>query len=553
MNTDDCIIVVQHEAQSENQFLKFMDILLDETLINDTIYIPLSCLQKVSVRNNRLPAKQNYEFLLRLALIYPVCLTSSVPALPESYMVLYSEKSYPAEDGLKTDCYIVSLYKKTLLEQNVFDSAIQSILNSAERLGCYSIITDFLEDMLQERGSYHYFFQGSQPFLIYKGDTICYNILNVFAEHLGTALRHKGYLVEYFDLSKEPHTAASKYIGRSFQAVIGMQSYMFSARLTDNQFLHDKINGPKYNFVFDHINSFRQHIEQVPKNLTILTLDLNYVAFGRRYYSIAMRFLPPGGITKPFTGSKRIYDIVFIGSFFNNTEYISAQIKLISRAMRFLVNRFWLYMRKYPHLPAEDILHLALTYYNKTLTNAEFKDLLHRFQHFTLYMAYHYRYKLIKALIEHGIKVDVFGQSWKSSPLRNHPNFIWHAKDLSTDESLAVWQQSKIALNIMTWHKNAITERIINSMLQKSAVLTERNPYLEEEFQEGESILFYDLAKLDELPGRIHSLLACPEQLTAIGERGYEKALCSHTWDNRAEELLTMAQQDTLLQNQFRE
>lgn len=553
MHKDDCIIVVKHKVQSENQSLKFMDILLDETLINDTVYVPLSCLQQVSTKNNRLPAKQNYEFLLRLALIYPVQLTSSIPALPDSYMVLNSEEDYPAANGLKTDCYIVSLYKKILLEKNVFDSAIQSILNCAEISGCYNIITDFLEDMLLERGLYQYFFQGSQPFLIYKGNNICYNILNVFAEQLGTALRHKGYLVEYFDLSKEPHTAASKYIGRSFQAVIGMQSYMFSARLTDNLFLHDKINGPKYNFVFDHINSFRQHIEHVPKNLTILTLDLNYAAFGRQYYSLNMRFLPPGGITKPFRGSKRIYDVVFIGSFFNNAEYISSQIKLMNRPMRFLVNRFWLYMRKYPHLPAEDILHLALTYYHKTLSDTEFKDLLHRFQHFTLYMAYRYRYKLIKTLIEHGIKVDVFGKSWKPSPLQNHPNFIWHAKNLSIDESLAVWQQSKIALNIMTWHKNAITERIINSMLQKSAVLTERNPYLEEEFRENENILFYDFAKLDELPGRIHSLLACPEQLAAIGERGYEKALCSHTWDCRAEELLTITQQDALLQKQLGE
>lgn len=546
MNSDYYIIIVKDKMKTGNQYLEFLDILLNETLIDGTIYVPFACLQKVSTRNNRLPAKQNYEFLLRLALVYPIRLADIAPAVQESYMVLHSSENIPDEDGLKTDCYIISLYKKILLEQNLFDSAIQSILNNAEELGLYKTITVFLESMLEERGLYQYFYQGSQPFLIYKGDKICYNILNIFSEYLGTALHRKGYLVEYFDLSKEPHTAASRYIGRSFQAVIGMQSYMFSARLTDHQFLHDKMNGPKYNFVFDHINSFRQHIEQVPKNLTILTLDLNYVIFGKRYYSINIRFLPPGGITKPFTGNDRIYDVVFIGSYFNNTEYFFSQIKQLSHSMRFLANRFLLYMRKYPHLSAENSLSLALSYYGKTLTDSEFKDLLHRFQHFTLYMAYHCRCKLIKTLLEHGIKVDVFGSSWKSSPLRNHPNFIWHENDLSTDECLCIWQQSKIALNIMTWHKNAITERIINSMLQKAAVLTERNPYLEKHFRENEDILYYDLAKLNELPERIRTLLACPEQLADIGEHGYTKALHSHTWDCRAEQLIAMSQQDAL-------
>ena len=159
-------------------------------------------------------------------------------------------------------------------------------------------------------------------------------------------------------------------------------------------------------------------------------------------------------------------------------------------------------------------------------------------------MAYRYRTKIIQVLIENGIKVDVFGQSWKTCPLRNHVNFVWHEKDLTIDESLEIWQQSKIALNIMSWHKNAITERIINSMLQKAVVLTERNPYLEQQFKQEEDILFYDLAKLDQLPKIVHSFLASPDRLADISENGYQKALQTHTWKHRAEEMITMARQD---------
>lgn len=546
MDISTCISIIPYKTDCQNRFLQFEDILLDETLIAGTIYIPYKCLQKVSTINKRLPAKHHYEFLLRLALVYPIQIVNKTPHFLDDAMVISSPEFTPNEDGLKTDCYITALYKNILLEHNLFDSAVDSILNLAKQLNCYEQIISFLEQMLQEQSIYQYLFQGSQPFLIYTGDTVCYHILSVFANCLGTSLKRQGYLVEYFDLSKEPHTAAARYISQSFQAVIGIQTYMFSARLTNNNFLHDKINGPKYNFVFDHINSFQQHLEQTPKDLTILTLDFNYVLFGKQYYSVNVRFLPPGGIARPFIDQNRIYDIVFIGSFFQNAAYISAQLKLLSRSNRFLVNRFWLYMRKYPNLPAEDILRLTLTYYNKTLSNSEFKDLLHRLQHFILFMAYRYRYKIIKTLVESGLKVDVFGKSWKSCPLRNYKNFIWHENDLSIDESLIVWQQSKIALNIMSWHKNAITERIINSMLQKSAVLTERNPYLESQFQEGQDILFYDLCQLDKLPPLIYSLLATPERLATIGECGYKKALQSHTWDCRAKELVDIVQEDAL-------
>lgn len=546
MDTDTCIIIIPNKTPLEHRHIEFLDILLDETLINGTIYIPKKCLKKVSTLNKRLPAKQTYEFLLRLAQLYPVLLTDTAPNLSDCCMILDSDESPQDENGLITDCYITALYKEILLEHHLFDCAVNSILELAKQLHCYTQTITFLESMLQKQNRYEYYFQGSQPFLIYTGDAICYYILSVFATSLGTALENKGYLVEYFDLSKESHTAAARYINQSFQAVIGIQTYMFSAHLTDQNFLHDKINGPKYNFVFDHINSFRQHLEQTPKNLTILAPDLDYVSFGKKYYDVNVRFLPPGGIVMPLKHLMRIYDLVFIGSYINNSAYISAQIKQMNRPMRFLLNHYLLYMRKYPNLPAEELLQRTLNDTNETLSDTEFKDLLHSFHHFTLYMAYRYRCKVIQILVEHGIKVDVFGQSWASSPLRNHPNFIWHNIDLTTNESLLVWQQSKIALNTMSWHKNAITERIINSMLQKAVVLTERNPYLEQQFQDKQDILYYDLAKLEELPHLIRSVSKFPEQLSVIGENGYKKALQSHTWDCRAEELMHIIEQDAL-------
>ena len=137
MNLETCIIVVQSKIPSQNRYLEFLDILLDETLIIGTVYIPRQCLKKVSVPNKRLPAKQSYEFLLRLACAYPIYITDTAPSDLDSYMVLSSKEESLSKDGLKTDCYITALYKKILLEHHLFDSAVHSILNAAKQSNCY--------------------------------------------------------------------------------------------------------------------------------------------------------------------------------------------------------------------------------------------------------------------------------------------------------------------------------------------------------------------------------------------------------------------------------
>lgn len=531
-------IIIQNEKWQEDISVGFLDILLDETLITGTVYIPADFLGKVSTFNARLPDKQYYEFLLRLAMGFPVCLSGKAPEQAESYLVLDSPAACIRVEGLQTDCYLASRYKKILLEKNVFDAVVESILAQARQMGCLEQIASFLEEMLQEGELYRYYFQGSQPFLIYTGAGICYHVLDVFAQSLGAALRKKGYLVEYFDLSKEDHTEAFRYIGKSFQAVIGMQSYMFSARLTDGGLLHDKIYGPKYNFVFDHPICFRRHLEEIPKDLAILTLDRNYADFIRRYYQGKAYFLPPGGLPKPLSGHGRIYDVVFIGSYVRNAEELSVHLKHCSRRKRFLINRFLLNMRRRPELPAEDALRLALKPDHEMLTDAEFFELFHELRIYMMYMSYHFRYKVMEALVGSGIKVDVFGSSWEFCPLRAYPDFIWHKKDLSMDECLDIWQRSKIALNMMSCHKDAVTERILNSMLQKAAVCTERNPYLEEQFRDGQDIIFYEIAHLERLPGMVASYLGSPDKLAEIGEEGFQKARQFHTWESRAEEFL---------------
>ena len=106
--------------------------------------------------------------------------------------------------------------------------------------------------------------------LIYKGEPICYNILNTFAEQLGEALQRLGEEVEYFDVKQSGEAALAAYAGKTYQAVIGFQSYLFD------------------------------HYIRMPEHCYIVTHDRNYAAFIEKYYPriAGSSIIFPGGCEK---------------------------------------------------------------------------------------------------------------------------------------------------------------------------------------------------------------------------------------------------------------
>lgn len=104
--------------------------------------------------------------------------------------------------------------------------------------------------------------------------------------------------------------------------------------------------------------------------------------------------------------------------------------------------------------------------------------------------------------------------------------------------------QARISLNIMAWHKGGFTERIANSMLCHSVVLSDQSSYLVKHFTDGEDMILFDLEELDKLPGCVKQLLQDSKKTEQIAECGYQKAIQEHTWKNRAKDFLRIV--DTL-------
>lgn len=372
--------------------------------------------------------------------------------------------------------------------------------------------------------------------LIYKGEPICYNILNTFAEQLGEALQRLGEEVEYFDVKQSGEAALAAYAGKTYQAVIGFQSYLFDIYLPKaGVYLHDLIKGPKINFQFDHPIWMKNHYIRMPEHCYIATHDRNYAAFIEKYYPriAGSSIIFPGGCEKAAgengkqeaernlrgAQDKKEYQISFIGTYTDYRSYLPL-IRNSQGIIKKIAAHFLFRMKQHPEETAEKALEESLRKDGIVLSDEEFLEVLDGVKPMIYCIMSYYREKAVKVILEAGITLEVFGDSWKKSPFGDSPYLRIH-EAVDMRESLEVMEKSLISFNVMAWHKDGFTERIANSMLQHSVVLKRINRVSvgEQETEYIERINRIFSRQQYEYSGSIH------EQVTAKNKEEYETYL----------------------------
>lgn len=522
--------------------LDFFDLLLDSTSIRGQVYILKDVIEEVGNVNHKLEEKKVYEWVLRIAKKYRIlCVTQEKFKEWLSGQLINEErwisiKVEETEFGFKTECYIIGRYKAELLQSGLFNTVVQKLLLLENQE-----LNTYLEKMISNSEEFYRLYDATQPILIYSGYIECHGILDYFAKEFGKALSRRGERIIYFDISKHKIQDIADYTGVRWKAIIGVQTYMFSVKYEDGTFVHDVMNAPLFHFVFDHPVWMRNHLEQVPKRMEIFTLDRNYVKFIEKYYGHKALFFPPGGVEKengngiPF--KERKYEISFLGDYGDGLVEKLFTLKKEDKEKAKFANTFLQYLREDLSQTPETVMHRVMEIYYIPDTTVQLLELLSEYRWMIYGLSKYYRKKVVKGLLESGIELHVYGSTWKQSPFVKYKNLICHEM-VQGEDALEVYAQSKISLNVMSWHKAGFTERIANAMLQKSVVLTDKTTYLEEEFEDGQDIVLFDLKYMNQVPKQVKALLADIGQMEKIAERGYQRAKMHHTWDIRAKKFL---------------
>lgn len=538
---EEIICYTPHISKGNQKKLSFMDIFLNDQWAECSIQCPESVYDEIGNINNLLLQKQNYEFLLRVARLYPIKAVGATPSYFPTNGLMRDVPRYNWE-CFQTDCYIVSKYQQELLKYECYYSRIEELVAHAMRLPCPEEGISWLRKMITHSEEYWKIDDNTGSILIYRGDEMVAKVLLSFTDELIMSFRKCHQKVEVFDYRQNDMNELTKYMGRRFKAIIGIQSTYFSIQ-TNGIYLHDLIIGPKYNMILDHPVFLKELITNGPKDYFLLTHDRNYINFVNHYYKdyITDCFqLAPAGILpsvsrQPFD---KIYDISFIGTY---QDYRQGLADLYKKNVwtRHLAARCLRFLKECPNITVEMALEKTLYFYKIQIDEKKFEELFYNFRYLTTVIAYYFREKVMATLLDAGITVHVFGDTWYKSPFVGYPNCILHSH-LTTYESIEIFQKSKISLNIMKWHKDGFTERIANSLLCQSLVLSDKSQYLEENFISGKELVLYDLSELEALPSIVNNLLSDSALLEDIVANGYRKAIKQHLWIHRAEQILNI-------------
>ena len=470
--------------------------------------------------NRFLTGNSNYEFLLRLAK------WGSVYSIPSS-----ADKI--AEFNPRTMAYIVRYYMEALKVQGKLDATFLGIVKKAEHAGKTTEFNKEMNSFLADAQAYEKIAMDTAPCLIMvSSDEKCYGVVEGFANAMADELVGLGQAVittndrygDYNNLSQDV------FFGQLYKAIIGFQSPGLQSETFRN------MKGKRYQFWLDNPVFFIDFLRKTPSETCFLCQDANYARFLREHFRIerAMQF-PPAGTEAGEKHQEKIYDLVFVGS------YIEAiQIDENEEVFR---QEFIQYMLDHVDSTVEEGVRAiwqkqGIGYDEETFlqTVEDLGDVCHNLLRI-------YRHRVVEAILDAGIQLHVFGDSWRKYQGKGCENLIIHPKVMAED-ALQIWAQAKIGLNIMNGHKAGMTERIANIMLSGACCLSDETSYLKEHFCNGEDIVLFRADHLEELVERIRYLLQNDEERERIALNGRNKALCEHTWRKRAKELLAIINEE---------
>lgn len=388
------------------------------------------------------------------------------------------------------------------------------------------------------------------PILVIVPDHTCYGTLAVFARTLAKELEKLGQRIVTTDGSVGEKLLPEQLENETWKGIVG-----FQAPVLENAVFR-RMKAPKFQFWLDNPCMNRDMLRSLPEDYFILCQDEGYAAYIRNYFHTPnARQLPPAGILQgnvlmpqdanPVRSGEKEYEISFLGTNFPDEE-------LPGGTMKELCRKFYNDMIAHPLLTFEQGYREFVMEKRRSMPSAgdmgadsaktddtRLTEGLYEMRAVCRNVSNFFRRKVIKTILDAGYTVHVFGESWKSfaEESQSGGHLIIHPA-VPAEVAAEIQAKSKISLNVMTWHKSGMTERIATAMLAGAACLSDETVYLKKHFTEEEIVLFR-LDEIEKIPEKL-AWLFTDENWKRIAQNGQKRALAEHTWANRAKEILSL-------------
>ncbi len=499
------------------------------------VIFPLRMVRVCGWLNEQLGAGALLEFCVRLLLdAGRGLLIPAESATAQSERKPDDNVKVSADEMAHTYAYLMRYHLQTLHKRGKTDAVFGELCVFLQGKSLLELFQQYMHFFVSNVQEYERIAGYTAPFVILRGDDTCGGVLQQFADDLTEALAAQDQAVIEIGAEDTDYDALQ---GAVCKGVVG-----FQAAALEIDFFR-KLHGPKFQFWFDNPLRFTGILRNLPEDHYVLCQDADHAELIRTYYHTpnAIQF-PPGGMDPAeadmsYKASGRPYDVLFMGRYFPDA------VEELTREQK----SFYDYMVTHSELTFEQ----GLMEWDPAMPKAADEAFVARMQELKpacRTVIGYFRNKVLSTLLDAGVTVQVYGEEWKILQGRNPvyaDRLIIHP-EVSMAESAMEFQKAKIGLNVMSWYKAGMTERIANIMLSGAVCLSDETTYLQEHTTDGEDIVLYSLQTLDRLPRKVFSLLRDDEKRETIAQKGFEKARAEFSWSARAKQLIRLS--ESLLQ-----
>ncbi len=367
--------------------------------------------------------------------------------------------------------------------------------------------------------------------------------LEFFARRMGAGLERMGYAVFYLDLKNAAESAkkARRFlkVGETALVTFNFQGLEREEGIyrTREGYLWEEFQVPCFNIVADHPYFYHDRLKDLPENYYHISIDRRHQEYFEKFYPEykSLGFLPLAGTelqAERENGDGRTMDVIMTGNY-TELPFFEPYIHWINDE----------YAAFYRGIIDDLLLHTECTVEEKALEHCEremgentIEDLrgaLNKMIFIDLYIRNYWRGKAVAELADAGIRVDVVGKGWEKLPVSHPENLVIHPQTDSL-ACLRMLRHAKVSLNVMPWFKDGAHDRVFNSILNGAVCVTDKSRYLCEELKEGEGVSYYELSKIEELPGIVRGLLQQEQVRHRMIQDGRGIVEKRHTWEQRA-------------------
>ncbi len=299
---------------------------------------------------------------------------------------------------------------------------------------------------------------------------------------------------------------------------------------------------PFYNYILDHPLYHHRSLNISLPDYHVICIDNNHAKYVRENYPHikSVSVLPLAGI--PGTGFKhtvfynRPYDLSFCATYTSPDMVMDSINSLndptyIREIKDYIDALLW-----NPGMTLEEIFRRK---HGEAMNPSLMGIAMHAMMPVDMYVTATYRTRIISALVNAGINVDVFGYKWELHPMYGAPNLRVH-DDVPYPESAGIAADSRFYLNIQPWFKDGIHDRVFTAILNDSIALTDSSVMIEKDFTDGENIVLYDLANPEGIADVYLAKATDTVLAMNIAHNGLMLASKAHTYACRAKALIEL-------------